>query len=188
MQSNCCRRSHRVPSSSAAATAATAAARAAAAARGGSLRRGVVHGRSLECSGDGRRRAAASRGSRISWLRSANGGGMAETAACERVASVEFPAECGGCDPAGQPATWTLHASTNCYAGFGAEDLETPGGSPCCTFASIDDCFAQCVATAGCEAVVVTSTSPLLPTRVCGAFLLRGRLCRLRHVHHAKGG
>ena len=87
---------------------------------------------------------------------------MAETAACERVASVEFPAECGGCDPAGQPATWTLHASTNCYAGFGAEDLETPGGSPCCTVASIDDCFAQCAATAGCEAVVVTSTSPLL--------------------------
>ena len=65
-------------------------------------------------------------------------------------------------DPAGQPATWTLHASTNCYAGFGAEDLETPDGSPCCTFASIDDCFAQCAATAGCEAVVVTSTSPLL--------------------------
>ncbi|EOD20386.1 hypothetical protein EMIHUDRAFT_242059 [Emiliania huxleyi CCMP1516] len=79
-----------------------------------------------------------------------------------RVASVEIPAECSGCDPAGQPATWTLHASTNCYAGFGAEDLETPRGNPCCKCASIDDCFAQCAATAGCEAVVVTSTSPLL--------------------------
>ncbi|EOD07184.1 hypothetical protein EMIHUDRAFT_198514 [Emiliania huxleyi CCMP1516] len=100
-------------------------------------------------------------GGRISWLRSADGGGMAEMAACERVAD-EFPAECGGCDPAGPPATWTLHASTNCYAGFGAEDLETPGGSPCCTLPSKEDCFAQCDATAGCEAVVVTSTEPVL--------------------------
>ncbi|EOD36137.1 hypothetical protein EMIHUDRAFT_226704 [Emiliania huxleyi CCMP1516] len=60
------------------------------------------------------------------------------------------------------PATWTLHASTNCYAGAGAEDLETPSGSSCCTLPSRVDCFARCDATAGCEAVVVTSTDPVL--------------------------
>ena len=123
-------------------------------------------------------------GSRISWLRRANGGGMAETAACERVASVEFPAECGGCDPAGQPATWTLHASTNCYAGFGAEDLESV------LYFCINRRLLCAVRRDGGlrgGRRHVDFAAALLPTRVCGAFLLRGRLCRLRHVHHAKG-
>lgn len=53
-------------------------------------------------------------------------------------------------------ASWTSHASANCYADFGATDLENPPTSayPASPL-SLEDCQAACDATYGCSAVTV---------------------------------